>query len=37
MNNRNELEAKLEVGAKKARTIASATLHRVREKMGFKV
>jgi len=37
MNNRNDLEAKLEVGAKKARIIASATLHRVREKMGFKV
>jgi tryptophanyl-tRNA synthetase len=37
MNNRNELDAKLQVGADKARVIAKATLKRVREKLGFKV
>ncbi|MES2396612.1 MAG: tryptophan--tRNA ligase [Bacteroidota bacterium] len=35
MNNRNELEAKLQIGADKARVIAKATLKRVREKLGF--
>ena len=37
MNNRNELDAKLQKGADKARVIAKATLKRVREKLGFKV
>lgn len=37
MENRNELEAKLQTGADKARVIAKATLKRVREKLGFKV
>jgi tryptophanyl-tRNA synthetase len=37
MNNRHELDAKLQVGADKARLIAKATLKRVREKLGFKV
>jgi tryptophanyl-tRNA synthetase len=37
MNNRNELEAKLQIGADKARIIAKATLKRVRGKLGFKV
>lgn len=37
MNNRTELEAKLQIGADKARKIATATLRRVREKLGFKV
>ena len=37
MNNRNELDAKLQIGAEKARVIAKATLKRVREKLGFKV
>lgn len=36
MNNRNELDAKLQTGANKARIIAKATLKRVREKLGFK-
>jgi tryptophanyl-tRNA synthetase len=36
MNNREELDAKLQVGANKARIIAKATLKRVREKLGFK-
>lgn len=35
MNNRNELDAKLKIGADKARVIAHATLKRVREKLGF--
>lgn len=35
MNNRNELEAKLQIGADKARIIAKATLKRVRGKLGF--
>lgn len=35
MDNRNELEAKLQIGADKARVIAKATLKRVREKLGF--
>jgi len=37
MNNRAELDAKLKIGADKARVIAKATLKRVREKLGFKV
>jgi tryptophanyl-tRNA synthetase len=37
MNNRNELNAKLQIGADKARVIARATLKRVREKLGFKI
>ena len=37
MNNRNELDAKLQLGANKARVIAKATLKRVREKLGFRV
>jgi len=37
MNNRPELDAKLQVGADKARVIAHATLKRVREKLGFKI
>ncbi len=37
MNNRAELDAKLQVGADKARKIARATLTRVREKLGFKI
>jgi tryptophanyl-tRNA synthetase len=36
MSNRNELDAKLKVGADKARVIATATLKRVRTKLGFK-
>ncbi len=36
MSNRNELDAKLEIGANKARVIAKATLKRVREKLGFR-
>lgn len=35
MNNRHELEAKLQIGADKARVIAKATLKRVRGKLGF--
>lgn len=35
MNNRNELDAKLQTGADKARIIAMDTLNRVREKLGF--
>ncbi|MES2138595.1 MAG: tryptophan--tRNA ligase [Bacteroidota bacterium] len=35
MNNRNELDAKLQIGADKARVIAKATLKRVRGKLGF--
>lgn len=37
MSNRAELDAKLKVGADKARVIAKATLKRVRDKLGFKV
>lgn len=37
MENRNELDAKLKIGADKARVIARATLKRVREKLGFKI
>jgi tryptophanyl-tRNA synthetase len=37
MNNRSELDARLQVGADKARVIAKATLKRVREKLGFKI
>lgn len=37
MNNRSELDAKLQIGAEKARVIARATLKRVREKLGLKV
>lgn len=37
MSNRQELEAKLQIGADKARVIAKATLKRVREKLGFKI
>jgi tryptophanyl-tRNA synthetase len=37
MNNRAELDAKLMIGAEKARVIAKATLARVREKLGFKI
>jgi tryptophanyl-tRNA synthetase len=37
MNNRSELDAKLQIGAEKARIIAKATLKRVREKLGLKV
>lgn len=37
MNNRSELDAKLQIGADKARVIAKATLKRVREKLGLKV
>lgn len=36
MNNRNELDAKLQTGANKARVIAQATLKKVRGKLGFK-
>ena len=35
MGNRGELEAKLGIGADKARVIAKSTLKRVREKLGF--
>jgi len=37
MTNPADLDAKLKVGADKARTIAQATLKRVREKLGFKI
>jgi tryptophanyl-tRNA synthetase len=37
MNNRSELDARLMIGAEKARVIAKATLKRVREKLGFKI
>ncbi|MCW3103065.1 MAG: tryptophanyl-tRNA synthetase [Bacteroidetes bacterium] len=37
MNNRAELDAKLMIGAEKARVIARATLKRVRGKLGFKI
>ena len=37
MNNRNELDARLQVGADKARIIAKNTLKRLRGKLGFKV
>jgi len=37
MSNREALDAKLKVGADKARVIAQATLKRVREKLGFKI
>ncbi len=37
MSNRNELDAKLQMGADKARVIARETLSRVRGKLGFKV
>lgn len=36
MNNRNELDAKLQIGADKARIVAKATLKRLREKLGLK-
>ncbi|MBL7884905.1 MAG: tryptophan--tRNA ligase [Bacteroidia bacterium] len=36
MSNRNELDAKLQIGADKARIIARETLKRVRAKLGFK-
>jgi tryptophanyl-tRNA synthetase len=36
MNNRNELDAKLQLGANKAKVIAKGTLKKVREKLGFK-
>ncbi len=36
MSNRNELDAKLQLGANKARVIAKGTLKKVREKLGFK-
>jgi tryptophanyl-tRNA synthetase len=36
MNNRNELDAKLKVGADKARAVAATTLNKVREKLGFR-
>ena len=36
MSNRNELDARLQAGADKARKIALTTLKRVREKLGFK-
>jgi tryptophanyl-tRNA synthetase len=35
MNNRSELDERLKVGAEKARSIAHATLKRVREKLGY--
>jgi tryptophanyl-tRNA synthetase len=37
MNNRSELDARLMIGAEKARKIARATLKRVREKLGYKI
>lgn len=37
MNNRSELDAKLQVGADKARVIAQSTLKRVRGSLGFKI
>jgi tryptophanyl-tRNA synthetase len=37
MNNRAELDARLMIGAEKARVIAKATLKRVREKLGFRI
>ncbi|MCE3280980.1 MAG: tryptophan--tRNA ligase [Bacteroidetes bacterium] len=37
MNNRSELDARLAIGAEKARVIARATLNRVRAKLGFKI
>jgi tryptophanyl-tRNA synthetase len=37
MNNRSELDARLMIGAEKARVIAKATLKRVREKLGFRI
>lgn len=37
MDNREELDAKLKIGAEKARTIARATLKRVRKKLGYKI
>jgi tryptophanyl-tRNA synthetase len=37
MNNRNELDAKLKIGADKASIVAKDTLKRVREKLGFKI
>lgn len=36
MNNRNELDARLQVGAEKARKVARNTLNRVRGKLGLK-
>lgn len=36
MNNRDELDAKLQIGADKARVVARATLKRLREKLGLK-
>lgn len=37
MNNRNELDARLQIGAEKARKVARTTLKRVREKLGLKI
>jgi tryptophanyl-tRNA synthetase len=37
MSNRNELDARLMIGAGKAREIAGSTLKRVRAKLGFKI
>ena len=37
MENHDELEKALNIGADKARVVAQATLKRVREKLGFKV
>jgi tryptophanyl-tRNA synthetase len=37
MSNRHELDARLQIGADKARVIAKSTLKRVREKLGFKI
>lgn len=36
MGNKEELDKKLKIGADKARTVAQATLKRVREKLGYK-
>ncbi|MGB3948517.1 MAG: tryptophan--tRNA ligase [Bacteroidia bacterium] len=36
MNNRSELDAKLQIGADKARVVAQATLKRLREKLGLR-
>ena len=37
MNNREELEAKLKIGADKARSIANETLNKIRSKLGFAI
>ena len=36
MNNRSELDAKLQIGADKARVVAQATLKRLRERLGLR-